>query len=374
MMKVAVINEREFDSFNSTFDCVDDFLSFLREREQNTERHELPAKEVRFMTIEQGLRYYKTEQNLANRLGVSVELLEETKSNTDILVVFRRNAYLLGSSAWVSLKNRMNIYGSGYDQLSAELQTAVLNYRFAQIGDKTVKVIIVDKKVRAIMSDEYAVVPTAELFEAVLERTASRFGGYELVASYADHNIARCKIIIPAVKDTLNQIYNLPDEYIPGIIIETSDTGFSANKIGPYWQVGKASFINAKEYIYMPHIGKINLNTVLDELPNVFLKYQNTLKKFAALMQIELSMPVKVLKKACKKIELPRKLTRQLVEQFELNLSTRGGAIVTAYDVCREILFAPQLVDGQQKTIIEEKVGKAINLNYVALDEEDDDN
>jgi len=363
-----------FDNFRTNFASASEFLKFLEERELSTERHEVPADEVRFITIDESLKYYKTYQALAKRLGVTAELLEDTKKRTNIVVAFNKNAYLLGDSAWISLKNRMNIYGDGFDQLGAELQATVLNKRFSQLGKTKVKVIIVDKKIRSIMSEEYAIVPASLLFKTVLQHIEGRFGGYEFVTSYVDHNVTRCKVLLTALANDLNKVYNLPDKYIPGIMVESSDTGFSANKIGPYWQmIGRSSgtFINQNEYIYMVHKGNTNLDKVLDELPNVFLKYQNTLKKFAMLMQIELDMPVKVLKKACKHIGLSKKITKQLVAQFELNY--QNVPAVTAYDVCREILFAPQLVDGTRKTVVEEKVGKAINLNYQAMDEEDDE-
>lgn len=370
MMKVLIGKERELDSFCATFDEVDDFLEFLREKEDNTERFEIPANEVKFSTIEHCLKYYKTEDALAKRLGVSTEVLKDTQKNTNIIVAFNKNAYLLGSSAWVSLRNRINIYGDGLDKLGSELQTAILNKSFSRI-DENVKVIVSEKKVRAIMSDEYTVVPASELFKEVLKNTENRFNSYKFVASYVDHNVARCKVLLTELKEELNEIYNLPDKYTPGIIIETSDTGFSANKIGAYWRSdGGGSFIS-DEYIYMVHKGGNSLQKVIDELPNLFIKYQNTVKKFATLMTIEIRMPVKVLRKACRHIGIPKKYTRELVAQFELNY--QNVPTVTAYDICREILSVPLLADdSSRKTLLEEKAGRAINLNYRTLDEEDE--
>jgi hypothetical protein len=434
---------KAFDNYSENFVEMGDFLNRLVERENNTVRPDgITGNQVNFLTIEQSKKYYKTDDALAGRLGIDIELLEDTKANTNIIVAINKQPYALGNSAWVSLRNRMAIYGGGFDLLGSELQAQVLNKRFSQI-DKEVQCIIVDQKIRAIMSEEYAVVPTADLVKSIVDSIEERFETYNMVSGYIDHNISRCKILLPELKDELQTIYNLPDEYIPGIIIETSDTGFSANKIGTYWKTKLGSFINSNEYIYIQHKGNASLDKILDEIPNLFLKYQNTLKKFAKLLTIKLVSPVevldrvikrvgmnaqlavdlmetfetnlennedmtvfevfaetcsqcnvtgpvitefpdsyknslmvtslKVLRKACKHLDVKKKITKQLIENFELNYA--DADVITAYDICREIFAAPTYAEDSQKTIVEEKVGKAINLNYQTLiDEEEDDN
>lgn len=363
---------RSFDDFEAVCYDAEEFLNLLKEREENTERYVIPAKDLKFYPIEKRVGYYGTDEKLCQRLGVPVELLEDTKKNTDIIVSWHKNQqYLLGKSAWISLKNRIDIYGRGIDLIGTELQTQVLNKRFSQIGDR-VKVIVVDSKVRAIMSDMYAVIPACNVFKGVLDHIEERFGGYNFIVGYVDHNIVYCKVLLPTIADELNKLYRIPlGDFIPGIVITTSDTGFSANRIGPYWQdkSGYRKFINSDEYIYMEHRGSNNLDKLMQELPNIFSKYQNIVKRFAQLLTIEIKNPIKVLRKACsKKLGLPKKLTKALIEQFEQHYAQKT---VTAYDICREILYVPSLCSNCSIDL-EEKVGKAININYLDLDDDND--
>ena len=368
---------KELDRFYSWFASNDEFISFLEEREKNTTRIKIPAKDLRFLTIGQAKKWYKTDEALASRLELDEELIRETEENTNIIVVVNngeKNPYLLGDSSWVSIKNRIDIYGRGFDFLPPEEKVRDINVRMSQLGDEEVQVIIVYDKIRAIMSRMYAVVIAADFFKSVLDYSRERFDSFELVEAYADHNVTRCKILFTELREELAEIYKLPDEYIPGLVIQTSDTGFSANRIGAYWQTssGRESFINSNEYINAKHKGEVTLEDILEELPNLFIKYQNTLKKFANLLTIEISQPVKVLKKACRHIGVAKKHTKMLVEELERELSTAGITTTTAYDICRKILSLPNHVEEGQKTDVQEKVGKAININYDRLEEDDE--
>lgn len=88
-------------------------------------------------------------------------------------------------------------------------------------------------------------------------------------------------------------------------------------------------------------------------------------------MRIQVTEPITVLKKACKQLGIPGKLTKEIVEQFEVGYLP--GQSVTAYDLCGEIFCIPNLVStSKQQKDLEEKVGKAINLNYEKLAEDDE--
>lgn len=367
-----MMKEKGFDNFGKTFNNICDFFTFLAEREKATTRLEVKANELNFVSVDHALRFYKTVPELAKRLGVAEELVKDTIECTNLIVVINKEPYLLGTSSWISIKNRMDIYGTGFDKLDAETKAHVMRKRFAQLGEDKVKVIIVENKIRAIMSDEYAVIPASEVFMSIVEEAENRFENYELREALADHLRTRLVISFPELQNEINELYQLPDKYTPGLIIETSDVGYSANKVGSYWLLPDGTgFINTNEYIYVPHIGKASLNKVLKELPNLFLKYQNTLKKFAQLITVEIPAPVTVLKKACKHIGIPKKYIARLVEQFELNY--QNVPKVTAYDICREIFSVPAMVGENRRQEMEEVVGKAINLNYAKLMEDDDE-
>ncbi len=366
------VKKEEFDGFFRGFGDELSFLNFLNEWELNTSRHEIPPTYLKFSSINKYCESYGKDQLVTVLKDVNEEVVDDTQENTDLIVFVGGEPYLVGSSAWISMKGRIDIYGKGLDRIGSELQAEVLNKRFLQLK-KPVKAIIANKKVRAIMSSLYKVVPAQDLFNNVLERSVERFGDFEFVNGYADHYTVRCKILFPGLEKDINNAYNLPHHYTPGLVIITSDTGYSSHKIGAFWKTNIGSFINSSEYLEFKHMGGNTLDKIADELPNLFLKYQNVVRKFADMMDIEIDMPVNVLKKAYKHLKIPKKYINQSVSSFETYVASVSSPI-TAYDICRKIMQITTLADTDtKKTALEEKVGKAINLNYAKLDNDDDE-
>lgn len=356
------------DEFKLSFDGIDEFLLFLKARERSTKRISVPGNMLNFVTIGDSRKWYRSNEVLSERLGVKPYLIEDTEKNMDMILVIDGQPYLVGSSAWISIKNRVDIYGKGFDRLESLEQVRDINAILSDMK-ALVQVIVVEDKVRAIMSSEYSVVRGDQLFSQVLANSAERFDGCDLVEASLDYNTTRCKVVFNSLKEELASIYDMPDMFVPGIIIESSDTGHSGNKIGSFWRDDKGrTFINPEDYIYMKHRGSVSIDKIVDELPNIFLKYQDTIKKFAEMVVIEINNPIATLKAAGKKIGLTRKEIKFLSENMELNLGGRTSA--TAYDVCQEILSLSAFAEREEKVSIEEKIGKAVNLDYAKLSKE----
>jgi len=364
---IEMTEKKILDGYNATFKTSGEFLLFLNEREGKTIRKKLPAKEVRFFSLSNTIK-----KNGGTLSAISPVALSDTVKNTDIVARIGKGDFApIGESAWISMKGRAEIYGRGVRLLKSDLQSTILNKRFADLGKREVQVVTVEGKIRAIMSDEYAVIPASDFFTQVLEHIKEKYSEYKMVLSYVDHNVSRLKITFPKIADSLNGAYNLPHKYTPGLIIETSDTGFCANRICGFWESGGGiSFITEGNKIELIHIGEATIERVLDQLPNIFVKYQNVVKKFASLMLQEIEFPLHTLKRACKELKLPKKATKAILEQFNLCYT---GQPFTAYDIVREILAAPSLVDLEtaQQIMLEERVEKAINLNFQKLQEDE---
>ena len=360
---------KEFDVYEERVDTAKKLIEVLKTQEGNTVRKEVAAKDISFVTVDRALHHYQSNAKLAKRIGVEEEVLDDTIKHTNLVCVIEKEPFLLGNSTWISLKNRINIYGEGFDILSADSKAKVLTERFRQLGEKTVKVMVVHDKIRSIMSAEYAVMEMSLLFETVLEKTEERFDEILTETAWVNQNIAHTKIQLLDLAEEVNSLYNIPDDFIPGILIESSDTGFSSSKVTAYWKKKKGgSFRLDDESIQLVHKGSNGLDKVKEELPNLFLRYQNVVKKLASLMTEEIEQPIKVLRESAKRIGLTKKVSIRIVENFQL--SHQPGDRVTAYDLCRELMDAPLYVEASLKPDTEKKAGKSVNIPYKKLDEE----
>ena len=52
-----------------------------------------------------------------------------------------------------------------------------------------------------------------------------------MVSAYVDHNTSDASLFTGLI-DELIELYELPEQYVPGMVIQTSDTGFSAKRLG----------------------------------------------------------------------------------------------------------------------------------------------
>lgn len=362
------LKNKGLDRYNEFANNINNFFDIVNEKEKNTKRITIKSDKIRFIPLDNALRF-AAKNVFATVLNVEEQVVEDTCNLTNILVKLETGEqYLLGSSTLISLKERIGIHGKGLEKLTPETLCRVFNERFLSIKEN-VNMIISYGKIRAIMSSGYTVIKSNELFKAVLKAAKERFENVEFVEGYIDHTHSTIKVLFPKL-EKINEIYSMSEQYTPGLVITTSDTGYSANKIGPYWQDNDGyQFINSDEYIYRQHKGNVSLEDLLEQLPNIFCKYQNILLKFTKLMQIEIEYPITVLKKISTHLSLGTKIKKVLLENFKINYQNINS--VTAYDLCREILELNQYVS-KNKTDFEEKIGKAINLNYARFDVEDE--
>lgn len=358
--------KRGNDNFRVKFERNESstFIGELDRRENNTNRLTVKASEIQFSTIEEAKRWYGPM--FLERLGVEEHLVEDTEKQLNMIANIGDQPYLVGESTWISIKNRVDIYGKGFDLLPPEEQVRDINKVLSLFPNMEMQVICVDSKIRAMMSKEYAVIKQNELFNEIMVASIERFDDLTFINGIIDYNTTRCKIIFEELKDELSGLYGLKDSFVPGLFIESSDTGHSGNKVGAFWMNDRGhSFINSSEYIYMKHRGKNNLEKLLNKLPEIFLKYQDVLQKFAEMLTIEIAQPMSVLRKACRDLKIPKREAELLRQNLEINLGAE--ATCTAYDICQEILYLPHLVEPDKRVAAEEKVGKAIILDYEKL-------
>jgi len=351
------------DSYCAYPKDVKSLLEALREREAETIRIDLPANKLRFVSLEKALEKYKTVDDLAKRMGIEPMLVNNTLDNAKMIVVADGSPYLIGKSSWISVSGRIDIYGGGFAELEPDDKANVINARLKQLDNSQVKVIIVSGKVRAIMSKKYSPIPANETFEAALQAIRNRFADVQYMVGYYDHEIAYVKLLFPELAQQLTEVYGIPDTLVPGMLILTSDTGHAGVRIAACWKHPQGSFRQTDSEVYVKHENLNGLGKVLEEMPNLFIKYQNAAVKLAAMLNIELQHPAIVTKKVFKALGVGDKHAKATIE-----LLPAVGA--TAYDVCMEIFSLPARLNLSEaaRLELEEKVAKAINFDYEKID------
>lgn len=343
-----------------------EFLNAIKERQAKTVYMVVPARELSFEPLgSYCARYGLTRSEAASALGVDAVLVDDTARHTDLIVHTPDGSFLLGIGARISISNRISIEGAGLYQLASETLARVYNERMHSLKQE-VKLVYCFGKIRAIMSNLYREVEAGDVFAETLRIAHERFGDADFVGGHITHNRYEARVVFPEAAAELKRLYGLDGDIVPGLRILTSDTGFAANQVAPFWAGRRTSWVNDSERIYVIHKGRKNgLERVVQQLPNLFLRYQNTAEKFVELMKIPvLANPERVIRRACRDLKLGKRLKRALVEEWRFTSVLQP----TAYDLCRHLLTAASLVDSPTvKEIVEAKVGRAINLPWRSL-------
>lgn len=341
---------------------IDNFLDELERREMYTIRPAIDTKVIDFLTqadlIAHGYQC-KSLSYIQNRLFLKVQ----------------DAVYPVAENAFVSIKSRIDIFGKGLLELPDDLLRNVLNNRIKSIPE--VRLIIIDDKVRAIMSaasNGYVVMPTKEVVENTLDALESKFETVEFKNAHLTYDLLYLKVLFPEKAETIQDLYGKSMQYIPGIMLRTSDTGYAANEVFPIWDVkgGSVVFGDSEETIRMVHRGKAaSIENLKDDLPNVFVKLRDTIGLIQKQMQYKIKHPTLAIENACKKLKLGKKDTRQMLERYDLFCFTNPNVELNGYHITQMFMdMARQELDENKKRVLEVVAGKAFNLKYEKLDTE----
>lgn len=297
------------------------------------------------------------------------DLLWDTQfGGTGLVVSSGVSAYLIASTAMNSIKNRIEIYGSGFDKLSTKLKTLVLNDRFEKMG-KEVRFIVTDGKVRAILSagtaQSYAVIPMAEVFEALVYHLKDRFEPPIMQQAVLTYEGLTADFVLPEKREELSSLYGLDDIWLPGIRLITSDTGEAANTIFPYWTKKglRRGFQIAGETISQEHRGEAQISGLLKELPKVFSRYQNVAQWMVEAMGIEIPSPKGFVAALGKRLGLSKKFVLKVLSVYEAYPHPYKE---TVYSIVEYFLEALNEYEAQGQ-YLENQMGKLFTIPHEEL-------
>lgn len=366
MKNTLVCGKLGCDNYTMKFHCLDDLIKELERREKNTIRVTVDTKAIKFLTKDELLKHGYITKTTANQ-----DAIEESR----IFMLINDVVYPLSLNSFISIKNRIDVFGKGLLELSDPTLKTVLNELISKINK--VMVVVIDNKVRAIFSTKnggYKPIPAKNLLKVTLEKLKERIDNIQFEVGYLDYDYMYIKLFFPDKKEVLQELYNKTEYYTPGIVIKTSDTGFAASEINPIWKSGKSTIIfeQPHESIKVIHRGEnSNIDNIKEEIPNIFVKLRDTIKLIKKQMNYKVKYPELLVKNVCKKFKLGKKDTRYIKEKLELFIYQNPDKEITGYDITKLFVeMANEIKDENKKIMLETIAGKAFNLNYEKLDKE----
>lgn len=240
---------------------------------------------------------------------------------------------------------------------------------FDKALDNTAVVRSCDKnchKIFYLLSEKYTHVDQMILFDIIKEiEVSGEMGECNCHSWDLNHTETHLLVEFPKKAEELSALYALPKEMIPGILINTSDTGSSSFAIQATWRPkGSNSVIITDSEVKRKHIGEINVTKIIKDVSNViFSEYAALPEALCNLITIDITDPSWDLKtpagvlanKACIENTL-KEVFKQLGVVKAIGKKTEKllrEAMVseidpvdryTAYDICMLIMSLPERV------------------------------
>lgn len=336
---------------------------------------------------------HNTEDAIATHRSVSINpqtilskgsfetLIDEAINDAGILLYTGKRCMFVSKKA---ITTKLQPFGLSGDFLSENNYARDLMIAY-QFGEKALfRTLVVREqngiaKVFSILGERYRHLPQDILARIYDELTAAGImGETECRGWQMSHFMTSVRVEFPEKADEFQSLYSLPDKLIPGIILETSDTGDCSIRVKGTWRFKNSTSLHTE--VAKRHVGSLNIEELLKEVEDsVFAEYTKLPEALCNLVSCDVTDPSwdltaasgqskngkaieSVLKSAFKKLKIVEAIGKQaemsLYQQVLLEFD--DSIAYTAYDFAMCLMSLPERVGGLHP-LLQEKLEKAVS-------------
>ena len=374
------MNERVFaDEFRKGFLQESDFLTFLEEREKNSDWEKVKSKELRFYSIEDGNHFSTELEDKLRGMGKDQVFLD-TMEHTRLILKVKDELYPVRSCAIKTILERARVSGNALNKVQKTELAQILNYCIGVAsGDALLR--FCEDKISAVHggdASDYAVLHTPELFRRTVEYLQENFSSYTFAGASYDHSIVTAvwtleneEGLLKEYKDSL-QAHGLPvDEIQLGLRLTTSDTGQSGANLYPLIFFGsEARNIPLGSPLKLLHKNKADLAKFDQQLNLLYAQYGKALGSMQSLMDTYVLHPANAMLGVMKRIGVPKKYAMEIADDYRFKKGNSACSVYEAYLQISEVIYLMQCegIDGSKIVQMEENIARAVHLRWKDYD------
>lgn len=306
--------------------------------------------------------------------GITGELFEEfCNQGFGILIEEPGRNRLLFPSEWVDLA-QLDIGGKFFTT-----QSSSRNISFAEAWSRKKEPITLvcrteetTTKVFAIRSGKYAPIDSQNIFNVLDCFDKTTVGEAEVVKWEINNSITRLYVKFPEKAREIASMYKTMNDFVPGLIIETSDIGDCAFRIIGCWYLKNSVFYSND--VSRRHSGDVDIAKILEDVKkSIFEQYTEVPEKMVSLLSTDLedfsltkAQQKKRYEKFCKDISAYIDLSGAVGKKVEMSMREQivdefiPDQPYTAYDVVLAFLQLPERIEGQVPQSSMRKLQKAV--------------
>ena len=364
------------DNFEKQFMERIQFMNFLDEIEERAGWVVCPTNSLYLSAVEMS-------PALCRQIQMELDgdmLLENTRTNTGLLIMAEGKVYPLGASAVKTLQNRARIYGNALQDLDRATFAGVLNDCLRVTSGKAL-LRLQEGKIRAVHGGDqkdYAVLPMPEIFEMANLYLEETYHQVRFLKGYFSHELAAAswQVQDPELLNTYRELLlqygeQASAELSACIRVQSSDVAFSGANISCIIEDG----INQRPLILgsaikLEHSNGATVEAFAGNMGQIFSRYQEAVQGMEKLFMIEIKYPDSAMAGIMKKAGIGKQLIFQTVEQFA---NTHGLGACSGYElycgIC-EAVFLAQCKGMSVKGLIdlEEMVSRCLSFRFEDYD------
>lgn len=355
------------DDFEKIFNKVDELIMFLRNMETG-KRWEV--KKANTLSV---VAAGKIPTDKISSLE-ELDSYKDTLDNSGLYLKSGKKKYPVGLTAMKTIYDRCRLHGAVLGDIPKDDLVTILNKVFPYAkGDALIQ--FSAGKIRAVLSDDYQIIPMHEIFEAANRILNKDFKGCRFDSGSYDHILTIGKWVI--CDKRIAEVYhkaigdNVPDEAVRGAVkIVSSDVGCSGANISVQLEVkGRQIFLGSSKKL--DHKGQANIGRFEDNLRLAYSLFKESISNLETLKAITIKHPNECMVNVMKRAGIKANLISETVElRNAVNKSITCNALDLYFDICQcvDIAMADGLDNGRLISDLEEKVASCLFLKWKEYD------
>lgn len=365
------------DGFTKAFAEENDFLSFLKNRQGQTEWRKGQSNQLRFEAL---LRDSEQTDELvdAYRELDKEEVITDTLDGTQLVLRTEDSCIPVRNCAIKTILERARISGNALSKVDRQVFAKILNYCL-KVADGQALLKVSDDKVSAIHGgdkSDYSVLDMYELFEKTSDYLTANFSDVQYAGGFFEHSMVTALWTLNGNSELLETYKNLLDmhgvtcrEMTASVRLTSSDTGVSGANLYPTL-LADGKNIPLGNPLKLEHKHGASMKDFENKLEMLYSQYDLAIGNLKNLVSITIKNPVNAMMGVMKKIGIPKKLAMEALEKFK---ATHGGGFCSAHDIyygIAEVIFMMQCSgeSGIKITLMEETVARALNVRWQDYD------
>lgn len=365
------------DGFTKAFAEEEDFLSFLKNRQGQTEWRKEKSNRLRFEALIKDA--VRTDELVdAYRAIDKEEVITDTLDGTQLVLRTEDDCIPVRNCAIKTILERARISGNALSKVERPIFAKILNYCL-KVAPGQALLKVSDDKVSAIHGgdkSDYSVLEMYELFTKTSDYLSANFVDAKYAGGFFEHSMVTALWTLDGNDELVEAYLNLLDmhgikchDLKASVRLTSSDTGISGANLYPTL-IADGKNIPLGSPLKLEHKHGASMKDFENKLAMLYSQYDLAIGNLKKLITITIKNPANTMMGVMKKIGVPKKLAMEALEKFK---AVHGSGFCSAHDIyygIAEVIFMMQCSgeSGIRITQMEETVARALNVKWQDYD------